>query len=124
MKYHFLKPSSMKAYRILLRQQALSLDEIESINWSKRKRLIRFAFENVPFYRERFKDFGLHPEDLKCPEDFTLLPFLTKQDLRDHFDGLVSKVAQKKYCALATTGGSTGIPVKIYQDKRVPVEGL
>ncbi len=66
----------------------------------------------------------MHPEDIKEPEDFQKIPILTKEDVRNGFDHLLSEDARMKYCSLSATGGSTGVPVKVMHDKRVPLESF
>ena len=42
--------------------------------------LIRHAYHNVPFYRERFDACGVLPDDIATPEDLSALPVLTRAD--------------------------------------------
>lgn len=114
----------LSKYSELRKQQYLSLDELYQLNWEKRKRILSFAFENVPFYRSRFSSIGLHPNDIKTPEEFQQVPVLTKRDLRGHFEQLISENVNRKYSRISTTGGSTGVPTKVFHDKRFPLEAL
>jgi len=38
-----------------------------------------------PFYKKKFDELGILPEDIKSVEDIQKLPFTKKQDLRDHY---------------------------------------
>jgi phenylacetate-coenzyme A ligase PaaK-like adenylate-forming protein len=49
------------------------------------KRSLKHAYENSPFYRQRFTRPGVHPEDLKTLADLAKFPFTYKQDLRDNY---------------------------------------
>lgn len=42
-----------------------SRDEIEALQFHRMKRSLKHAFENSPFYRNRFIEHDVHPEDLK-----------------------------------------------------------
>ena len=58
------------------------LDAIQSM------RLIRMVYncyENVPFYKKKFDEIGLLPQDIKSIADIVKLPFTVKQDLRDNY---------------------------------------
>ena len=42
-------------------------------------------YDNVPFYREKFKEIGFEPGDIKSIDQLKDLPFTTKNDLRDNY---------------------------------------
>lgn len=44
--------------------------------------LVQRAYEKSPFYREKFTQAGVRPEDIRQLEDVRRLPFLTKDELR------------------------------------------
>lgn len=123
-KFGLFKPDAIRFYKDLEKQQYLSVDELEALNWGKRKNIVKHAFENVEYYHKKYSQIGFSPEDLKRPEDFLKLPVLTKNEIRDHFKGLISKKAIKNQIRLSTTGGSTGEPLKVYFDKRVSLDAF
>lgn len=43
------------------------------------------AYNNVPMYRCKFDQAGVHPSDLIQLSDLALFPYTTKQDLRDNY---------------------------------------
>jgi phenylacetate-CoA ligase len=120
LKYGLYQPEALRAYRQFQRNQHLAPEELGELNWRKRQRLVRYALEKVPFYRKRYGDAGISAADIARPEDFHRLPLLTKADLRENFDELVSPDARPRHLRLSTTGGSTGVPVKVYHDERFP----
>lgn len=123
-KYSLLKPSSLGYLRQVLRDQRLPLDALEELNWQRTKALVQYAHANVPYYQRKFKSIGLSPDDLKVPDDFAHVPVLTRKDLQDNFQDLVSQEARPRDIRLVTTGGSTGQPVKVYHEKRVVREAM
>lgn len=124
LKYELWNRKAIRYYHELQKQQYLSIDELENINWQKRKSLISYACNKVPYYKKRFKSIGLNPEDIVHPEDYCKVPLLTKDDIRENFDQMISEEAGPGTLRLSTTGGSTGEPLKIMFDKRVPLESL
>lgn len=46
-----------------------SRDEIESLQYSRMKWTLTHAYENVPMYRKKFDDAGVHPDDFKQLSD-------------------------------------------------------
>lgn len=123
-KFFLRNRRTLSFYNTLTRDQFLSPAQIEQINWEKRKKLIRFAYDYVPYYREKLKANGIAPDDIRSPEDYGKVPLLTKDDIRANWKAMVSSIAKKRYWKTVTTGGSTGVPLKLYQDDRVPLPAL
>ncbi len=46
--------------------------------WRRLKMVLRHAYRRLPFYRRRFHEAGLTPEDIRTPTDLARLPLLTK----------------------------------------------
>lgn len=118
-KYSVYKRNAVPYFKQLLKHQTLSRDELDMLNWRRTKSLVEYAYAKTPYYRRRFDEIGLTPDDLKEPVDFLQVPLLTRQDLQAHFADLVSVDAKPRDLRLSTTGGSTGEPVKVYHEKAV-----
>ena len=123
-KYRLYYPDFDAFLGALMRNQRLAPHELERLNWQKRKRLLTYAFEKVPIYRKKYTQAGLHPADIRSPEDFEKLPVIRREDLRNHFVDFLSKDARPSALTLRTTGGTTGMPVKFMSDRRVPLEAF
>jgi len=80
----------------------------ESINYQliKTKELIKYCDNNVPYYRNLFKDNGFDT-DIKDLSDLKNLPILTKDIIIDNFEDLISQSFHKKYYKM-NTSGTTG----------------
>jgi phenylacetate-CoA ligase len=102
--------------------QKLSKDEVTGIQLGKLKRLVKHAYDHVPFYRKRFAEVGAKPEDIQGLEDYERLPLLTKRDLREHLEEIVARNFDKRTLVYSSTGGSTGVPVNYYHDTRYMFE--
>jgi phenylacetate-CoA ligase len=114
----FLLPGGIKRRKNLLeleQTQWLSRAELDELQFNKIKRLIKYAFEHVPFYRDCYTRKDINPEDIKSYKDFQALPFLTKDDINNHLDDLVSPEFRKKVF-MSQTGGSIGIPTHFFTD--------
>jgi len=96
----------------------LSAEEIAERQWRKLERLLKHAYENVPYYRRVFDERGLKPRDIRDFDDLRKLPILTKQDIRDHLSDLVARNIPETELVDAFTGGSTGIPMRFKRDRR------
>jgi phenylacetate-CoA ligase len=123
-KYTLYNQRAKRYYRELLSNQSLSEDEMSNYNWLKRKKLLEYAYEKIPYYKRKFTEAGVAPPDIVTPSDYSLVPLLTKEEIRVHFDELVSPGIIKSDVELSSTGGSTGVPLKVFHDRRFPSEAL
>jgi phenylacetate-coenzyme A ligase PaaK-like adenylate-forming protein len=103
--------------RELLESEKWSAAEIEAYQNEKLQDLIRHTYENVPYYRERWKTLKLSPADIRSREDLPKLPVLTKEDVRQNFDRLVSEKAPKHELVFRHTSGTTGKALHFYVTK-------
>jgi phenylacetate-CoA ligase len=44
--------------------------------------LVRWSYEKSPFYRKKYDQAGIHPEDIRSLADIARIPFIYKDDLR------------------------------------------
>jgi phenylacetate-CoA ligase len=96
---------------------ALSREKLLARQWEKVQRLLREAYENCPYYTRLFDREGIKPERIQSPEDFTRIPILTKTDIRNHGEELLSRKADKKTLSKAGTAGSTDVPLPFWRTK-------
>ena len=97
----------------LERTQWLSRPELEAWQLQRIQQVVRYAYEHVPYYRERYQREDIHPEDIKSIKDFQALPFLTKEEVNNHLDALVSPPFRARLHS-NETGGSTGQPMRFF----------
>jgi phenylacetate-CoA ligase len=76
---------------------------------------VSHAYHTVPFYRQRFDQAGLQPEQLIDVDSWTKLPILTRRELQTAGDTLISTELPKDHGRPSPriTGGSTGEPVRV-----------
>ena len=105
-------------YLTLNKTQWLSPGALGELQDEKLRRLIRHAYRNAPFYRQRMRDAKLGPEDIRGRADLHKLPFLTKDDVRDnlYFDIMAQNMDRRDVLRI-TTSGSTGRPFVCYADR-------
>lgn len=93
-------------------------EDLLKIQERKLRAMIKYAYENVRFYHEKFDSFGFKPSDFKTVDDLKKLPLTTKQEVRDNYPNKIvargfSVEKLKKY----RTSGSTGIPLSVVLDR-------
>ena len=79
---------------------------------------VRHAYENSAFYRKRFDDHGVHPDDLRTLADLAKFPFTVKQDLRDTYPFGMFAVPREKLVRIHGSSGTTGKPTVVGYTKK------
>jgi len=106
-------------YNFLQESQWWSKTKLEEYQMKELNKLLYHAYENVPYYRKIFDERGLKPKDIQDFNDLQLLPYLTKEDVRNNFNDLMAKNLPKSMFQYVSTSGSTGIPLQFYEEKGV-----
>ena len=85
-----------------------SVDEIRGLQLERLKTSLRHAYDNVPMYKQRFDEAGVHPDDLHSLADLAKFPFTYKNDLRDNYPFGLFAVPQDQIIRLHASSGTTG----------------
>ncbi|MGE4610826.1 MAG: phenylacetate--CoA ligase PaaK [Paracoccaceae bacterium] len=85
-----------------------SCDEIQALQLKRLKWSLQHAYDNVPMYRKRFDDKGVHPDDLKSLADLSKFPFTYKDDLRANYPFGLLAVPREKILRIHASSGTTG----------------
>jgi phenylacetate-CoA ligase len=105
-------------YLELKRTERLRREELDALQLRKLQRLVQHAYVHVPFYRDRMRQAGVHPEDIRSLEDIATLPLLAKDDVRKRlFFDLFADNHHKREMLRVATSGSTGEPFVTYADR-------
>ena len=97
--------------------ETLSRPEIEKLQLERLQKTIRQCMRS-PFYKRRFEEAGLRPEDIRSLGDLQKIPFTTKQDLRDNYPFGLSAVPLEQVVRLHSSSGTTGTPTVILHTQR------
>jgi len=106
------------------RTQFLPPDELRLLQRRRLKALLSAAAERIPFYRARFREAGLRPEQVEGPEDLAVLPPLRKEDIQRNGGHLRDPDIPEERLLRDQTGGSTGAPLVFHYDSQVRDERL
>ncbi len=93
--------------------EVASIDEIRKLQLDRLKWSVRHAYENVPMYKQRFDEAGVHPEDLQTLGDLAKFPFTYKNDLRDNYPFGLFAVPREQIIRLHASSGTTGKPTVV-----------
>ena len=90
-----------------------SRDEIETLQLQRLRWSIGHTYDNVPSFRMKCDQKGVHPKDLKTLKDIGKFPFMTKVDMREHYPFGLFAVPREKLARLHASSGTTGKPVVV-----------
>jgi phenylacetate-CoA ligase len=93
--------------------ETASRDEITALQLQRLRWTLRHAYDNVPFYRRRFDEAGVHPEDCRELADLANYPFTVKQDFRDNYPFGLLAVPREQVARIHGSSGTTGKPTVV-----------
>ncbi len=91
--------------------EAMSRSQLQKLQLERLKHQLSYAYQKVPFYRNRFQEAGIIPDDIKFLEDITRLPFTDKNDFRDHYPYGLMAVPLSQVVRVHASSGTTGKPI-------------
>ncbi len=89
------------------------LEELQEIQARKLRQLVDTVYRSSQFYRNRFKEAGVKPEDIRTLEDISKLPFTYKKDLRDNYPTNMFCVPLNQVVRFHVSSGTTGKPTVV-----------
>jgi phenylacetate-CoA ligase len=92
-------------------------DRLRAYQLERLRLALRNAVDHVPFYRDRFAEAGLSPEDIRSLDDMQQLPLLDKSTIREQGQQLISNEVDPARLFAHPTSGSTGMPMTLYHDR-------
>lgn len=98
------------------RRERLSLAENKRLQWRALLQLLDHAYASSPFYRRRFDHAGVRPQEISSSADFAKIPYLTREDIREHFSELRSRRFPLEALWRSHTGGTTDTPVSFLRN--------
>ncbi len=102
----------------LMRNERRSLDELLDRQLSKLQILVNDAYRHVSFYREKYKQAGFQPGDLKSLDDLKRLPIISKADFHQGPSTafIDRRIKTPKALIPIKTSGSSGQTLEFYID--------
>ena len=101
-------------------------EELKEVQWKKLKKQIQYIYDNSPlYYKKKFDEIGVKPEDIKTWDDFRNLPIMgNKEEERQsqedsfekegHYFSTYLCAPLEKLGFISSTGGTTGVPTFSY----------
>lgn len=121
LEYLLLRPYStltrsnyFSSLRFLDEHEFESRQQLMERQWNKVKKLLCYAYLNVPFYKRTWSAAGIRPDAIQTPADFKKIPILTKKEIQNYRDELIAPQFPKNNLIKNATGGSTGEPLQFF----------
>jgi phenylacetate-CoA ligase len=102
--------------------ETMSADDMRDLQMSKLKKQVKYNYEHSEFYRQKFKEAHLRPEDVTTIDDFRNISLTTKDDLRrtqeesikeyghPYGSNTITCAPRDKIVRINATSGTTGTP--------------
>ncbi len=104
--------------------ECMPFEERGKLQLERLKAIVKKTYENVPYYKKRFDELKVKPEDIKTLKDISKLPFTAKADLREGYPFGMFAVPFNEIVEIHTSSGTTGKPVVAgYTKKDIEVWG-
>ena len=97
--------------------ETMNRQQLEQLQLQRLKKTVEHCM-NAEFYRKRFKELGITPDDIRSLDDVKKLPFTSKEDLRDNYPFGLSCVPLKECTRLHSSSGTTGNPTVVLHTQR------
>ncbi|NNG47537.1 MAG: phenylacetate--CoA ligase [Deltaproteobacteria bacterium] len=89
-------------------RECMDREELEQLQFERLQSTLNRTYSNVPFYRKKFDDLGILPEEISSLVDFSRLPFTAKEDLREHYPYGHFAVPLREVVRIHASSGTTG----------------
>jgi phenylacetate-CoA ligase len=93
--------------------ERMPLEDLHALQEDRLKSIVRYVYDHSAFYRQRFKEAGVEPGDIKSLADVTKLPFTKKVDLRDNYPTGMFSAPKSQVVRYHVSSGTTGKPTVV-----------
>ena len=99
------------------RHETMPRAELEQLQLQRLKQTVALCVQS-PFYKKKFEQMGLGPDDIRSLDDVRRLPFTTKEDLRDNYPWGLTAIPLRDCVRLHSSSGTTGNPTVVTHSQR------
>jgi phenylacetate-CoA ligase len=93
--------------------ETLARESLRELQAERLSAVVRYVYERIGPYRERFDAAGVRPDQIRSLEDLRRLPFTHKSDLRDHYPFGLFAVPREEVVRVHGSSGTTGKPTVV-----------
>jgi len=93
--------------------ETMKRDELRETQFKRLQMTLRWAYENVPFHRDRWTAMKFKPSDLRSLDDLQKLPFMAKGDFKAAYPYDLFALPLEKVVRIHSSSGTTSNPVVV-----------
>ena len=93
--------------------ETMNRADMEKLQLERLKRIVRYCYDNVKLYHDRFDSIGLDPDKFKTLSDIQYIPPTTKEDLKNNYPFGMFAVPKKEIVRIHASSGTTGKPTVV-----------
>ncbi|HPD02600.1 MAG: phenylacetate--CoA ligase family protein [Christensenellales bacterium] len=97
--------------------ETMPRSEMEALQSERLRRIVKYAYENVKLYRDKFDKAGIKPSDIKSIADLDKIPFTEKSDFRDNYPYGMVAVPMERTARVHASSGTSGKPTVVVYTK-------
>ena len=97
--------------------ECMDREELKQLQLERLESTLSRVYQNVPFYRKKFDEVKFNPDDLRTLDDLRMLPFTSKNDLRDNYPYGLFAVPLREVVRLHASSGTTGMATVVGYSK-------
>ncbi|MBR5440008.1 MAG: phenylacetate--CoA ligase [Prevotella sp.] len=97
--------------------ETMPREELEKLQLERLQKTVRHCM-NAEFYRKKFDELGITPDDIQSLDDVRRLPFTTKEDLRENYPFGLACVPMRDCTRLHSSSGTTGNPTVVLHSQK------
>ena len=107
-----------EAFRELCVSDNWNQEQILAYKEKQLAHILKYAYEFCPYYKQKFDNANVSPDDFKHLNDIQKFPILTKDEVREHWAEMLSTKVKRKDLVQYHTSGSTGKALDFYWTKQ------
>ena len=93
--------------------ETMPREALEAIQLRRLQSVVARVYNTVPFYKKRFDEAGIKPDDIRTLNDLRKLPFTYKDNLRDNYPFGMFTVPMDNVVRIHASSGTTGKPTVV-----------
>jgi len=95
------------------KHETMDTGDLRQLQFKRLKKTAASVYNNVPFYKEKFRQAGLTPDDISSVDDIGRLPSTHKKDLRENYPFQLFAVPKRDVVRIHASTGTSGKPTVV-----------
>lgn len=93
--------------------ETMDREDLRELQLERLKKTAAAVYNNVPFYKQKFSECQIKPDDIISLDDASRLPFTRKSDLRDNYPFGLFAVPKRDVVRIHASSGTSGKPTVV-----------